>query len=188
MLLSPASFCSGWNCISYPRLGGDGATITCRSGPGIAPTLNLQMFLRADQPKQPNSGCKMHLHVEKPFVMRAKYPDRLCLQEFCGSWRTSLHELASKLTDIWSAPRAEDEQPSDEPVVNLVRSDIRNASLCTGMDPACTPVEGVCWLCHAVVPIPLHEQHLEQGQPTCEICTVRSGSFVCNSRLGAFVP
>ncbi|CAE7243106.1 COMT [Symbiodinium natans] len=36
-------------------------------------------------------------------------------QEFCGSWRTSLHELASKLTDIWS--------------------DIRNASLCTGMDP-----------------------------------------------------
>jgi hypothetical protein len=22
-------------------------------------------------------------------------------QEFCGSWRTSLHEVASKLTDIW---------------------------------------------------------------------------------------
>lgn len=37
-------------------------------------------------------------------------------QEFCGSWRTSLHELASKLTDIWS--------------------DIRNASLCSGLDGA----------------------------------------------------
>lgn len=22
-------------------------------------------------------------------------------QEFCGSWRTSLHEVASKLTDLW---------------------------------------------------------------------------------------
>ncbi|CAE7335537.1 COMT [Symbiodinium necroappetens] len=37
-------------------------------------------------------------------------------QEFCGSWRTSLHELASKLTDIWS--------------------DIRKASLCSGLDGA----------------------------------------------------